>query len=101
MSNPNCRAGCGLICKCGTRRKTTPMDWNISRDEITGMPIKSCPFCGAKASVEEIPIDRSNPDVVKFAVGCDSGEEATCIGYQSLTTFDRRKDAIEAWNKRA
>lgn len=36
-----------------------------------------------------------------FSVGCDSEFEALCYGYQSLTEFNTRKEAIEAWNKRA
>jgi hypothetical protein len=34
-------------------------------------------------------------------VGCDSQEEESCMGYQTFTTFQRRIDAIKAWNKRA
>ncbi|WP_189587342.1 hypothetical protein, partial [Mesorhizobium sp. M8A.F.Ca.ET.208.01.1.1] len=51
---------------------------------------------GSPASVEEI--DGRN---VTFSVGCDSHDEAYCIGYQSLTTFPTRKAAIAAWNKRS
>lgn len=115
MSNPDCKADCGFICHCGfsarvsnslkeanrQRRKPVKVDIKTTIDPVTGLKIKSCPFCGASASIEEIPPNISDTDFVRFAVGCDSGEEATCIGYQSLTTFDRRKDAIEAWNKRA
>ena len=60
-------------------------------------PIKPCPFCGAPASVEEFP---SAIGEAAFSVGCDSAEEASCPGYQSLTTFSRRSDAVAAWNRR-
>jgi len=60
--------------------------------------IKPCPFCGCSASVEEV---EGGADPVRFSVGCDNGDEADCMGYQSLTTFARRSDAISAWNKRA
>lgn len=60
--------------------------------------IKPCPFCGSSASVEEVSNFLSS---ATFSVGCDSEEEASCMGYQSLTSFARRSDAIEGWNKRA
>lgn len=60
--------------------------------------IKPCPFCGAAASVEEIA---GAVDGVRFSVGCDSMTDLDCYGYQSLTTFARRGEAIEAWNRRA
>lgn len=46
-------------------------------------------------------IDRSVYDGVRFSVGCTTEDEATCMGYQSLTTFARRSDAVAAWNTRA
>jgi hypothetical protein len=54
--------------------------------------ILPCPFCGAGASVEKIEN--------RFSVGCDSTDEADCMGYQSLTTFSREAEAVAAWNKR-
>lgn len=65
--------------------------------------ILHCPFCGASASVEEIPGSVNNPHGggVTFSVGCDSQSEASCMGYQSYTEFNTRREAIEAWNKRA
>lgn len=63
----------------------------------TGLDVLPCPFCGGSASVEEYD-SASN---YAFSVGCDNTEEAHCYGYQSLTTFARRSDAIRAWNKRA
>jgi hypothetical protein len=64
--------------------------------------ILPCPFCGGPASVEESPAGATmNTKAVVFSVGCDSPDEADCMGYQSLTTFPRRSDAIIAWNKRA
>lgn len=61
--------------------------------------IKPCPFCGAPASVEECPSGVANG--VMLSVGCDSTMEADCMGYQSTTEFNTRKEAIAAWNKRA
>ena len=63
--------------------------------------IKPCPFCGASASVEETRASGLKVDGVMFSVGCDSETEATCMGYQSLTAFNTRREAIEAWNKRS
>lgn len=62
------------------------------------MQILPCPFCGASASVEEIPLDALG---VQFSVGCDSPSEDSCMGYQSFQQFNTRKAAIAAWNKRA
>lgn len=60
--------------------------------------IKPCPFCGGEATVEEV--DNLHKGV-SFSVGCSTDEDGSCYGYQSLTTFARRSDAIAAWNKRA
>ncbi len=68
---------------------------------IENADIDPCPFCGATASVEEIPAAVGPADAVRFTVGCDSQTEADCVGYQSLTTFDTRRAAIAAWNRRA
>lgn len=57
--------------------------------------LKPCPFCGGSASVEEIMLG----DVSNYSVGC-AADEATCMGYQSLTQFARRCEAIAAWNRR-
>ncbi len=64
--------------------------------------LKSCPFCGAPASMEEFG-GHSNVKLgaVRFSVGCDSPDEVDCMGYQSLTTYPTRKDAAAAWNKRS
>ena len=59
--------------------------------------IKPCPFCGHAASVEETADD----GYVRFTVGCDNPNVEDCMGYQSLSTYDRRSEAIEAWNRRA
>jgi Lar family restriction alleviation protein len=64
--------------------------------EIT---LKPCPFCGGEAVMEEI--EEKIFRTVRFSVGCSTEDEATCMGYQSLTSFARRKDAAEAWNTRA
>jgi transcriptional regulator NrdR family protein len=67
--------------------------------EIT--KILPCPFCGHEASVEEVESRASaDPKAVRFSVGCDNVDEI-CMGYQSLTTFERRSDAVAAWNRRA
>lgn len=58
--------------------------------------ILPCPFCGADASIEEIPCLEG----VQFSVGCGSDSAADCMGYQSLTVFNTRGDAIRAWNRR-
>ena len=65
---------------------------------MTLLPIKPCPFCGGPAVIEEVGDGAS----VRFSVGCQEDSDRTdiCMGYQSLTTFDRRSDAIAAWNKR-
>lgn len=63
--------------------------------------ILPCPFCGCSASVEEFAGSTSDYKSVSFSVGCDNPHEESCMGYQSLTTFSRRSDAIAAWNKRA
>ena len=59
--------------------------------------IAHCPFCGHDASVEEHPSILI--DEVFYAVGCDN-EEIICPGYQSLTMYNTKREAIEAWNKR-
>lgn len=65
-------------------------------------PILPCPFCGSPASVEEFPSGATmKSGAVAFSVGCDSSDEALCPGYQSLTQFARRSDAVAAWNRRA
>lgn len=69
-------------------------------DSITKLEIASCPFCGGPASVEELGSAVTRTDAVSFSVGCDA-DEANCPGYQSLTTFSRRSDAVAAWNRRA
>src|SRR6185369_17890646 len=54
-----------------------------------------CPFCGGDALYEQ---DRSDgPRSLRWSAGC---RVETCMGYMG-PTFPRRKDAAEAWNKRA
>lgn len=62
--------------------------------------ILPCPFCGASASIEEIPYGLRQDIEVRFSVGCDSTSEAECMGYQSITVFNTRAEAIKAWNRR-
>lgn len=65
-------------------------------------PLKRCPFCGGAADIEEVPSGIGRTDSVTFTVGCTEDDGGTmCMGYQSLTTFPTRREAIEAWNKRA
>jgi len=62
--------------------------------------LKNCPFCGGEAALEECkqtPYEKAFLGAT-FSCGCDNED---CLGYQSITTFARRKDAITAWNIRA
>lgn len=61
-----------------------------------------CPFCGGIATLEEVTSDHG-PDDIRFSIGCNDGETTGfhCFGYQSLSTYPRRSDAVEAWNRRA
>jgi Restriction alleviation protein Lar len=67
--------------------------------------ILPCPFCGGKATVEEVPSFAPSALInnsVRFSVGCNDGDrEILCMGYQSLTSFNTQAEAIAAWNKRA
>jgi Lar family restriction alleviation protein len=56
--------------------------------------LKPCPFCGRAAALEET---HGTASPVTFSVGC---LDESCIGFPS-TTFQTRKDAITAWNRRA
>ncbi len=67
---------------------------------MTFEQILPCPFCGHSASVEEIEHGVGTTGGTSFSVGCDSTDEESCMGYQSLTQFNTRKAAITAWNKR-
>lgn len=60
--------------------------------------ILNCPFCGSEASIEEVT-DNAVDDV-RFTIGCNN-IYSICMGFQLLTTFATRGEAIEAWNKRA
>ena len=57
-----------------------------------------CPFCGGEATFEDTG-DGS------WSVGCNDrqsdGITVLCMGYQSLTSFARKAEAIAAWNTRA
>lgn len=62
------------------------------------LDLSPCPFCGGEAVLEE---DRGRAtDEVRWSVGCKANE-AACMGYQSLTTYARRTEAIKAWNTRS
>lgn len=71
----------------------------LSPRSILGLEIKPCPFCGASATVEEIPTGLTG--ISNYTVGCDSKEVLDCYGYQSLTEFATKIEAIKAWNRRA
>lgn len=58
--------------------------------------LRPCPFCGGDAAVEEIDRDGR----ASFSVGCTRDDDGACMGYQSLTTFALRSEAIAAWNRR-
>jgi Lar family restriction alleviation protein len=68
--------------------------------------LKPCPFCGGDAAIEQVDGSTGN---ARWTVGCndtDEGEEGgafsvLCYGYQSLTTFGTKAEAIAAWNRRA
>ncbi len=60
-----------------------------------GIILKSCPFCGGPAALEEV--DHSG--YVAWSVGCNN-QDVDCIAYQMLATFTRKSEAAEAWNKR-
>jgi hypothetical protein len=54
-----------------------------------------CPFCGGPAELEEI-------DSGSWSVGCEEKVLSVhyCMGYQSLTSFATKREAIAAWNTR-
>jgi hypothetical protein len=53
-----------------------------------------CPFCGSGASLEEV----NRAIGVCWSAGCSNEE---CLGYQSLTAYPRKCEAVKAWNTRA
>lgn len=60
--------------------------------------LKGCPFCGGQATLEEVKMG----DVSNWSVGClEHDGKPLCMGYQSLTQFARKAEAVEAWNRRA
>jgi len=54
-----------------------------------------CPFCGGPAELEEV-------DGGGWSVGCEEKPLSVhyCMGYQSLTSFATKREAISAWNTR-
>lgn len=75
---------------CHTRSKSTTSATGEGQEEL--LP---CPFCGGEATLEEVTgmVDR-----IRWSPGCSTED---CIGYQTMTTFQRQVDAIKAWNRRA
>lgn len=62
--------------------------------------LKLCPWCGGPADIEEIGGKDGAP--ASFSVGCHDGDgDGVCFGYQSLTSFARKSDAVRAWNTRS
>lgn len=59
--------------------------------------IKPCPFCGGPASVEDASYAQG---VGAWTVSCDA-DELACMGFDINTSFARKIEAIEAWNRRA
>jgi hypothetical protein len=54
-----------------------------------------CPFCGGPAELEET-------DAGGWSVGCEEKALSVhyCMGYQSLTSFATKREAVAAWNMR-
>ena len=66
-----------------------------------------CPFCGGTAQTEHL---EGKLGRWRWSVGCndhkpeadDGGEPvAECYGFQSMTSFATKAEAIAAWNRRA
>lgn len=66
-----------------------------------------CPFCGGSAQTEHF---EGNLGRWRWSVGCndhkqeaeDGGEPVReCYGFQSMTSFATKAEAIAAWNRRA
>jgi hypothetical protein len=55
--------------------------------------------------LEEVRRDIAPDNIVRWSVGCKAPEGEVdghpCIGYMSVMTYPRRRDAATAWNKRA
>lgn len=58
--------------------------------------LKGCPFCGGKAGFEEVNLG----EYISYTVGCHN-ENVDCIGTMMITTYDTKRNAAAAWNKRA
>lgn len=64
-----------------------------------------CPFCGGKADFEEVaaaPTVKSGSG--SWSVGChedDDDKYGMCFGYHSFTQFATKREAAQAWNRRA
>jgi hypothetical protein len=62
---------------------------------IIEQELAPCPFCGGPAELEEV-------DGGGWSVGCEEKALSLhyCMGYQSLTSFATKREAITAWNTR-
>ena len=58
--------------------------------------LKSCPFCGGKATVEDYPVEEYSCRYVK-RVGCNNNK---CLLRPNTRHYVRLCDAIKAWNTR-
>lgn len=62
--------------------------------------LSPCPWCGSAAEIEHVGTKFG----VRWTVGCNERADdgsVLCYGYQSLTTFATKREAITAWNRRA
>ncbi len=60
--------------------------------------LKPCPFCGGKASIEQIPSTTWD----RFVPHCNSHKcIAFYIGYVDEGIYDTKTKAINAWNRRS
>lgn len=60
--------------------------------------LKPCPFCGSQGHLEEIEPEFTATKTTMFAAACSN---EGCGAWILAHKFDRRTDAIKAWNTRA
>jgi len=66
----------------------------IQEDRLMSDELKPCPFCGGKAALEQLLENKDD-----YMASCDNDEcLVTCVMTHCDST---RKEAIEAWNRRA
>jgi len=61
---------------------------------MSDLALLDCPFCGGRAELEEVDGG--------WSVGCEEKAASVhyCMGYQSLTSFATKREAVVAWNTR-